>query len=115
MAGILQSQGCYAIQIGGIDDHIHALFGLSRTVTISDTVRTLKSESSKWVKATHHVHDFAWQSGYGAFSISRSHPESVIDYIANQAQHHKNLSFLDEFRSFLRKYDIPFDEQYVWD
>jgi REP element-mobilizing transposase RayT len=105
-----------SIQIGGIEDHIHILCRMAKTLSVSDLIRELKRESSKWLKEqSPGLADFHWQSGYGAFSISPVHVEPLTAYIANQVEHHKSESFQDEFRRLLVKYGIQYDERYVWD
>ena len=116
LGGILKNQGCEPIEIGGVEDHVHILSTLSRTVCISETIKELKRGSSLWIKerdAT--LEPFAWQSGYGAFSIGFSQVEAVRRYIQNQAEHHRRYSFQDEFRRMLARYQVPYDERYVWD
>ena len=100
--------------IGGVEDHIHALFNLSRTWCMADVVEAVKTSTSKWIK-TQGVRQFSWQSGYGAFSVSRSNIDSVYDYIRNQREHHRRQDFKDEFRGLLKKHDVEYDERYVWD
>ena len=100
--------------IGGTADHVHAFFHLSRTQHVAKMVETLKSHSSRWIKAQG-IEKFAWQRGYGCFSVGQSQVQALIRYIENQADHHLKLTFQDEFRQFLRRYEICFDEQYVWD
>ena len=100
--------------IGGVEDHIHALFNLSRTWCIADVVEAVKTSTSKWIK-TQGVRQFSWQSGYGAFSVSRSNIEAVEHYIRNQREHHRRQDFKDEFRGLLKKHDVEYDEGYVWD
>jgi len=105
-----------AYRIGGVDDHVHALVDLGRGVTLSDTMEVVKGVSSKWMKRqSPRYADFYWQSGYGAFSISPNHREHLIGYIENQAEHHRQESFQDEFRRLCAKYEVPLDERYVWD
>jgi len=97
-------------------NHVHLLCALSRTCNAADLVKELKRSSSLWVKSKgHEPRDFAWQNGYGIFSIGFSQIESVMDYIARQEEHHRKVSFQDEFRVLLRRYEIEFDERYVWD
>ena len=100
--------------IGGVEDHIHALFNLSRTWCLADVVEAVKTSTSKWIK-TQGVRQFSWQSGYGAFSVSRSNIEAVEHYIRNQREHHRQQDFKDEFRGLLKKHDVEYDERYVWD
>jgi REP element-mobilizing transposase RayT len=114
LAGAFAAIDCPAIQVGGVADHVHALFLLARTVPLCKAVEEVKKESSKWAKD--HVHpDFYWQAGYGAFSVSRSGEDRVAAYIADQEQHHAARTFQDEFRTLLRAYDLAWDEEYVWD
>lgn len=115
LAGAFNSMACPAVQIGGMPDHVHVLFRLARTATISDTVKNAKVESTKWMKAEGDVGDFAWQAGYGAFSVSASHVQDVTRYIQNQAEHHHVRTFQDEFRRLLELYGVEYDEAYVWD
>jgi hypothetical protein len=91
-------------------------FGLSRTRTIAEVVETVKTSSSKWIKTKGAAFaDFHWQSGYGAFSVSQSDAETVAAYIRNQAQHHQKMTFQEEYRRLLERYQVAFDENYVWD
>ena len=116
LGGICRELDCPAIRIGGVEDHVHVLCRLGRSVRIADLVRDLKRDSSKWVKEKFpDLPDFAWQSGYGTFSISPNHVDRLVSYIANQQEHHRRESFQDEFRRLLRKYEIEWDERYVWD
>lgn len=116
LAGICNNHESPAVKIGGVEDHVHILCRLGKTLDVSSLVRELKRDSSKWVKdADPNLAAFAWQAGYGAFSVSPSHVDALIDYIANQQQHHRKESFQDEFRRICAKYGVPIDEQYVWD
>ena len=114
LASILKAHHCPTLIVGGVADHIHALFVLSKNDSIANIVYELKRSSSKWAK-TQGLQKFHWQSGYGAFSISESHVEKVRAYIASQEQHHRRKTFEDEFREFLKKYNVEYDERYVWD
>jgi len=114
LGGTLNGLGCPTICTGGVADHVHFLFGLSRTLSISDVVEELKKESSKWAKEAIHS-AFYWQNGYGTFSVSPSNIDQVKKYIENQEQHHRTVSFQDEFREMLRRHEIEWDERYVWD
>jgi len=99
-----------------VEDHLHCLLRLSRTISIAKLVETMKVESSAWVKRQlPQLSDFYWQAGYGAFSVSQSNVEQVKAYIANQEEHHRRVSFQDEFRILLQRHEIEFDERYVWD
>lgn len=116
LAGVFRDCKCPSLIIGGMPDHLHALFSLHRTWAISDLVEEVKKSSSKWVKTQGKEYQgFQWQGGYGAFSVSQSAARDVKEYIANQKHHHKKVSFQDEFRALLKKYEIEFDERYVWD
>ena len=116
LGGVCRNLESPSIQIGGVEDHVHALCRLSRTCMIADLVRELKRESSKWLKTKDpELAAFHWQDGYGAFSISPGHVPALSQYIASQEQHHATVSFQDEFRRLLRKYGVEFDERYVWD
>jgi len=108
--------GCQSLIVGGVADHIHLLFQLGRTITIADAVGRIKSISSGWVNQTRKLPtQFHWQGGYGTFSVSQSNVESVREYIRKQPEHHAKQSFQDELREWLRRYDIEWDERYVWD
>ena len=108
--------GCTPLRTGGWIDHVHIVCGLSRTVTIADLVETVKTETSRWAKkAPHSEKAFAWQSGYGAFSVSQSNLDRVVDYVDSQQEHHRAKSFQDEFRALCRRHKLEIDERYVWD
>jgi putative transposase len=116
MSGICKNLGCSALKIGGVENHVHLLTRHSKTTAISDFMRELKRSSSTWLKTqSQALASFHWQDGYGAFSISPSHVDDVLAYIANQEAHHKKESFKDEFRRFCKKYGVDVDERYVWD
>jgi REP element-mobilizing transposase RayT len=116
MATIFREHNSPSLIINGTTDHIHALFALSRTITIADLVEEVKTGSSKWIKTKgREFRNFHWQKGYGAFSIGQSDVEQVKRYISNQKQHHLRVTFQDEYREFLKRYAIEFDERYVWD
>ena len=114
--GILENLGCQPLIIGGVEDHVHLLFVLSRTSAAAEIIKEVKRSSSVWLKRrSPDLAEFAWQSGYGVFSIGFSQVEAVRAYIARQEEHHRKASFQDEFRELLRRYEITFDERYVWD
>ncbi len=113
LVNALKADGNVPIKIGGFDDHVHMLFGLSRTVTIAKTVEKIKSSSSRWMKSKQV--DFAWQLGYAAFSVDHLETDGVVAYIANQRNHHEVVDFKDEFRQLMEEHGIPIDERYVWD
>ena len=116
LAKAFAGQESPAVKIGGVADHVHVLFRLSKNRALSAVIGSIKGESSKWLKeAFPELRLFAWQGGYGAFSVSASKVESVAEYIANQAEHHRTVGFKEEFRNFLVKCEVDFDERYVWD
>jgi REP element-mobilizing transposase RayT len=105
-----------SIIVGGVADHVHILCRQAKTVCVSDLMRELKRESSKWLKEqSPELSGFYWQNGYGAFSVSPGHVERLKDYIANQERHHQDESFQDEVRRLLAIYRVEYDERYVWD
>jgi len=116
LAGACNNLGCPALVVGGVEDHVHILCRFGRGISISDLIRDLKRESSKWFKEKFPPSvDFYWQSGYGVFSLSPSHVEAVRQYIVNQEEHHRRETFQDEFRRLCVKYGLEIDERYVWD
>ncbi len=103
-------------RVGGVADHVHLAIGLARTVTIAGLVEDLKTSSSKWLKTqSPGLAGFAWQRGYGAFSVSPKDVAALCDYIDTQEEHHRTRTFQEEYRAFLEKYGVAFDERYVWD
>ena len=116
VAWIARNAGCEAYRVGGVADHVHMAVRLSRTITIADLVETLKTTSSKWVKTqAPDLAAFAWQRGYGCFSVSPTKLGALRAYIDGQAEHHRERTFQEEFRMFLKKYKVEYDEAYVWD
>ena len=116
MATSLNNLQCPVVLMNSIGDHIHILFRLSRTITISSAVEEVKKLSSKWLKTqSTTLQSFAWQNGYGAFSVSESNVPAVCEYIANQREHHRINTFQDEYRAMLKRHGIQYDERYVWD
>jgi REP element-mobilizing transposase RayT len=116
LAGTCNKLETPAIKVGGVEDHVHILCRLAKTLDISTLIREIKRESSKWVKdECPTLSEFHWQAGYGAFSISPSHVDGLVRYIENQVEHHKVESFQDEFRRLCAKYGVAIDERYVWD
>ncbi len=121
MAGLLGNLECDAIRIGVATDHVHILHILSRTRTIADVAGTVKRESNEWIKEQPWARgnaDFAqfhWQKGYATFSVSESRLPSVAEYIDGQLERHSRVTFQDEYRSFLEKHRVPYDERPVWD
>jgi REP element-mobilizing transposase RayT len=101
--------------IGGVEDHVHALFSLSKNHALKKVVEEVKKSSSKWMKVNVPVvADFAWQAGYAAFSVSQSNLDDMKRYIGNQQEHHRKMSFQDELRTLMKRHGIEFDERYVW-
>ena len=116
LARALRGQDCETLIVNGVEDHVHALFALSRTRSIADVVKEIKRTSSGWVKdLSPTLQKFHWQGGYGAFSVSQSNLDEVVRYIENQEEHHKRVTFQDEYRAFLKAYGITCDERSVWD
>ena len=116
LAGICNQMKSPALIVGGIEDHVHILCNQSKNVALKDLVQNVKQDSSKWVKREWpNLKYFYWQQGYGAFSVSPPHVNKVRHYIATQEEHHRKVGFQDEFRSFLERYQVPYDERYVWD
>jgi REP element-mobilizing transposase RayT len=107
---------CTVVQVGGTEDHVHILCIQNKTMNVSDLVKKIKTDTSKWIKTKPSVpNDFHWQSGYAAFSVSQSDVEKVAIYIRNQVKHHETMTFQDELRTLLNRYEIDFDEKYLWD
>jgi REP element-mobilizing transposase RayT len=116
MAAVLRDELCPALIINSVWDHVHILFNLHRTRALSDIVMETKRSSSKWLKTRGPpLKQFHWQAGFGAFSIGQSAVEDVQRYIRDQEKHHTTASFQDELRDFLKRYEIQYDERYVWD
>ncbi len=114
--GISRDLNSEAIQIGGVEDHVHALVRLNRTVSCSDWVKESKRRSSMWAKRRDpSLADFGWQSGFGAFSLSRGGIEATTHYILNQEEHHRRVSFKEEYLSFLAEHEIEYDPRYIWE
>lgn len=116
MGGICKEMECHPIKIGGYFDHVHILCMLSKKITLMKLLEEVKSHSSKWIKAKgKEFHNFYWQNGYGAFSVNPMEVDKVINYIANQKAHHAKQTYQDEYRLFLKKYKVEYDERYIWD
>ena len=116
LGGISKIQHCPPIQVGGVEDHVHILARLSRTITQADWIKALKRVSNLWLKERRpDFADFQWQGGYADFSVSQSSLDFVADYIREQEKHHATMTFQDELRALLRKHNLEFDERYVWD
>ncbi len=115
IGGTLNHLGCKCGIVGGMPDHIHVLYELSKNMSVSQLAKEIKGQSSKWIKEQYaQCRGFSWQSGFAAFSVSQSNIDKTFRYIANQETHHKKVSFQDELRQFLQAYNIEYDEQYIW-
>ena len=116
LATVARNTGCECHRAGGVADHVHLALRLARTVTIADLVGELKTASSKWVKTqAPALADFAWQRGYACFSVGPTDLPALEAYIDDQEKHHQARTFQEEFRTFLKKYGVKYDEAYVWD
>lgn len=112
---LVNTTGCTDIRVGGVSDHVHILFLLSKDASLSQVVEAVKRNSSRWLKSVDpHYRTFAWQNGYGAFSVSQSLVDKKLEYIGRQAEHHKKMSFAEEYRKFLQLYHVQYDEAYVF-
>jgi len=115
IGGIARKNRMKALSIGGTEDHIHMLLSLPSTMSIAKAIQLIKGGSSKWIHDTYPKHyAFAWQEGYGAFSIGISDLKRTITYIETQQEHHRRRDFKQEFLSFLKKHEIEYDEQHIW-
>ena len=116
IGGTLRAKGSVLLAAGGMPDHVHLALSLSKQNAIADIVRDIKANSSRWIHETiDGLGGFAWQTGYGAFSVSQSNMDDVKRYIANQPEHHRVRTFQEEFVLFLRRHGVQYDEQHVWD
>ena len=116
LGGVCRNLESPALMVGGYVDHIHILCLLSKKLTLVSMLENLKTESSKWMKLqSPTLKNFYWQDGYGAFSVNPYQVDIVLNYILNQKEHHKKRTFKDEYRKFLKKYKVEYDERYVWD
>ena len=115
ITGIVRNQGQKLITINGMPDHVHILIGLKPAIALADLVRDIKADSSNFINKNRWVRGrFSWQEGYGAFSYGHSQLDTIIRYIQNQEQHHRRRSFKDEYLAWLKKFEIPFEEKYVF-
>jgi REP element-mobilizing transposase RayT len=113
VGGIACKNGFKALMVGGTENHVHILLSLPATMPVAKAVQLIKGASSRWMN-DNHTHDFAWQEGYGAFTIGISQKAHTIAYIRSQAEHHRKRSFEEEFLTFLKKHNIEYDPQHVW-
>lgn len=115
LGGIARKNAMRALAVGGTDDHVHILVSLPATLSVSNAVQLIKGSSSKWIHETFpSCRDFAWQEGYGAFSISMSGVKDTISYIDTQEEHHQRTTFEEEYLAFLKRHEVEYDERYVW-
>lgn len=115
ISGIIQNHNHKLLQINGMPDHIHILFGMRPTQSLSDLMKQVKQDSSKWINNKGFVNGkFSWQAGYGAFSYSKNQLPNVINYIKNQEEHHKTKTFLNEYLELLNEFEIDYDELYIF-
>jgi putative transposase len=116
ISGIISAKEQKSLAVNGMPDHVHVLVGLRPSMRISDLARDIKNNSSNFINDHHWLRNkFSWQEGYGAFSYSQSQFGNVIDYIKNQKQHHQKQTFRQEYLSFLKKFDIPFEDKYLFE
>jgi len=116
LATVARNVDCECFRVGGVADHVHLAVRLSRTLTMAKLIEELKTSSSKWLKTqSPALASYAWQRGYGAFSVGPSDLNALLQYIDNQEEHHRTRTFQDEYRAFFTKYGIEYDERYVWD
>lgn len=112
---LVNTTGCNVIRVGGIEDHVHILFAFNKNETIVHVVEEIKRNSSRWIKTIdNHYKQFAWQGGYAAFSVSQSMVNQTLVYISQQAEHHKKISFQEEYTRFLKLHHVDYDEQQVF-
>ena len=114
MGGIARVNGMKALAVGGTDDHSHLLLSLPDAVSTAKAVQQIKAGSSLWMHDERLLRSFAWQEGYGAFSIGKSQVPDTVAYILNQPEHHRKFDLQAEFLMFLKKHEIEYDPQYVW-
>ncbi len=116
IGNLINENGCKTLIVNGVEDHVHCFLGLKPTVCVSDLMKVVKAKSSKWVNDNAKTNArFEWQEGYGAFSYSRSQFDDVIAYIQGQEEHHKKQTFREEYLNFLNKFDVSFDEKYIFE
>jgi putative transposase len=115
ICGVCRNLSCPIIKINGVEDHIHILLQLGRTRSLSELVSEIKSSSSRWIKTKGATYsDFAWQGGYGVFSVSRPNLDGAMNYLSSQKEHHKTVTFKEELLAMLQRAQIAFDEKHLW-
>jgi len=116
LATVARNADCECYRVGGVADHVHLAIRISRTIAVAQVIENLKTSSSKWLKTqSPELAHFAWQRGYGAFSVGPTDLQALIAYIDAQEEHHRTHSFQEEYRAFLKRYGVEFDERYIWD
>lgn len=117
IGGVSATLDCPPVLVGGVADHVHVLARLGRVVSVADWIKEMKRVSALWIKETDAagLSGFRWQTGYGAFAVSASHVVAVRDYIANQEEHHRRVSFREEYETLLRKNGAEYDRRYLWE
>lgn len=116
ICGVCRHLNCPVIKINGMEDHVHILLQLGRVISTSKLISEVKSSSSQWIKTKGDQYcDFAWQGGYGAFSVSRPSIEAAINYLSSQKEHHKKVTYKDELLAMLQRAHVSYDEKYLWD
>ena len=113
LGGIARKNKCKALMVGGTANHVHILLSLSADMSLAKAMQLIKGASSRWMNETH-MRDFAWQEGYGAFSIGKSQVEPTIKYIQSQREHHRKTTFQEEFLAILAKHEIEYDPRFIW-
>ncbi len=115
ITGIIQAQDHKLLAINGMPDHLHVFFGMRPIQSLSDLMQEIKQDSSKWINRKKFIKEkFEWQEGFGAFSYSKSQASRVIAYVQNQEVHHRKITFLDEYKKFLEKFEVDYDERYIF-
>jgi putative transposase len=116
IGGIMRNKRAKLISAGGMNDHIHLCASMPSTISVADFVNAVKFNSSRWIHESYaRLRNFAWQEGYGAFSVSKSEEAKVVRYISNQEHHHRKRTFKEELIELLQKHEIPYDNRYIWD
>lgn len=115
ITGVIQTNEHKLLAVNGMPDHLHICFGMRPIQSLSDLMQDIKGHSSKWINEKKFIREkFEWQEGYGAFSYSKSQVSKVISYVRNQEEHHRKITFLDEYKMFLEKFEVPYDERYIF-
>ncbi|MFZ1676244.1 MAG: IS200/IS605 family transposase [Saprospiraceae bacterium] len=116
IGNLILETGCKSMIVNGVEDHIHCFFGLKPSISVSNVMKNAKAKSSKWLNESCYLRNrFEWQEGYGAFSYSHSDINNVYSYIQNQEVHHKTQSFRDEYLGLLKRYEVEYDDQYLFE